>query len=261
MKYYIGFDWNANRRKTNKYPYCFLSVAVNYSYHQYKKLSGWTINNAKDIMLDSGGFSFLNRFGDYPFGVDTFVDWYQMMMDANNKKISFISTPDYPCEEEITRTCKLKTNYERIIATVDKAVECYDKHPDVPWMPVIQGYEPSEYEMCLSLYRCKGIKPKKFAVGSMCRRTNIKKIEYHIKNLIEYGLKEEIHIFGLCIRGMKSKYLFDNVDSCDSVAYTYNCKTYGDTKKKFDEMMDVIGGYVIRNREQITLMDLIDLNY
>ena len=83
MIFYIGFSWERKILKNNTYPYCFVSVASNYSYNNYKKLTGWKINGAEDIMLDSGGFSFLNKFGDYPFKFDTFVDWIQMMQDEN----------------------------------------------------------------------------------------------------------------------------------------------------------------------------------
>ena len=259
MKYYIGFNWDNKLRTNNEYPYCFLSVAVNYSKYEYKKLVGWKINNAQDIMLDSGGFSLLNRFGDYPFSIDTFVQWVHEMNKENDNKVNSVATPDYPCEEEINRKCKYKTNYERIYRTVQNAEECMDLYPEINWMPVIQGYEPSEYELCLNLYRDAGIKPEKFAIGSMCRRLNVKKIEYHIKNLIENGLKEKIHIFGLCKTGMKSKYLFDNVDSCDSIGYTFNAVDQKDTKKRFDDMLDTVGGYMIMNREQMSLWDYIKI--
>lgn len=237
--------------RRNTYPYCFLSVAVNYSYHHYRKIAPWKINNAKDIMLDSGGFSFLNRFGDYPFSINVFVDWVDKMNDVNDGKVNFVATPDYPCEMEITRTCGLKTNYERIIATVDKAIECLDGYPDINWLPVIQGYELSEYELCLDLYKERGVNPVRFAIGSLCRRKKVEKIEFIVKSLISRGLDNEIHIFGLCMNGLKSKYLFDNVASCDNNIYAFKCKTEAESFKVFDETLKKIDGYLLVNKNSV----------
>jgi hypothetical protein len=255
MKFYLGFGWESKIRKENTYPLGFVSVACNYSYNSYKKLTGWKINGLTDLMLDSGGFSFLNRFGDYPISWNMFVDWVHKMNDVNNGIVSYVATPDYPCEKEITRTCELATNFERIIKTIDNAVVVMDKYPDIKWMPVIQGYNFEEYKQCLDLYRSRGINPEKFAIGSMCRRSDVRQIEQYVKKLIEYGLKEKIHLFGLCAKGLKSKYLDSVVDSSDSISYTYNVWTQGEKDLKKEKMIETIGGYILKNKEQITLFD------
>jgi len=258
LKFYIGFSWDKKIRDNNTYPYCFISIASNYSYNCYKKLTPWFINNAKDIMLDSGGFSFLNRFGDYPFGFDKFVEWIHMIDDVNDCGVGYVATPDYPCEKDITRTCKLKSNRERIIKTVDNAIIIMDEYPDINWMPVLQGFTLDEYKHCLDLYRNRGINPEKFAIGSMCRRKNVRQIENYVRNLIEYGLTEKIHLFGLLMNGLKSKYLFDTVDSCDSISFSYNVYSQKEKIMKRDKTLEVVGGLLLKNKEQITLMDYID---
>lgn len=147
--------------------------------------------------LDMGGFSLLNKYGDYPFTVGNAMnlvarlapDWYASM--------------DYPCEPEISRRLGLQTNMERIRSTVDMAAGMADLEATVPasvLVPVIQGYTLDEYKQCIDLYDRKELIRDYMAVGSTCMRSNSAELCDLIPPLYEHARQagvQKLHFFGL----------------------------------------------------------------
>jgi len=237
MKLYMGFDWSSKRRKLNTYPYCFLSAAVCWSYTMRKSLPAWKINGAKEIMLDSGGFSLMNKHGDYPFTTEEYVDWIIRMNEINDNKVKYVAIRDYPCEPEISRKLGLMSNIDRIKKTVENTKECMTHDIPGEWMPVLQGYTKQEYLTCYQLLYDMRLLTDYIAVGSMCRRTNVKEIE-NIIETIKRGYSGNLHLFGLTFRALKNKTLYPMIESCDTIGYTYGCKKLKDTFIRFDDMVD-----------------------
>jgi len=240
MKIYVGFNWSKSLREQNTHPYCFQSVAVCYSYSEGKSLPAWKINNAKEIMLDSGGFSLLNKYGDYPFSTKEYVDWVHRMDEINDGKVKYVAIRDYPCEPDISRNISMLSNIERIKKTVDNTVECMSYDIPGKWMPVLQGYVKQEYLTCLQLLKDENINLGNcIALGSMCRRTNIRDIK-DIFCSIKRGYSGKIHLFGLTMNALKDSWLKDNIDSCDTIGYTFGCGGKGETIIAFNKFIDRI---------------------
>lgn len=146
--------------------------------------------------LDSGGFTMLNRFGDYPFSVANYMnlvsylcpDWYAGM--------------DYPCELEISRKIDLATNRERIQKTVMNSAKIseWENQVNSVFVPVIQGYAFDEYKHCVDLHYRAGTIRDYMAVGSMCRRISSKELQVLIPGIYEYAKQagvKRLHFFGL----------------------------------------------------------------
>lgn len=240
MKIYIGFNWSKALREQNTYPYCFQSVAVCYSYTEGKSLPAWKINNAKEIMLDSGGFSLLNKYGDYPFSVKDYVDWIHRMDEINDGKVSYVAIRDFPCEPEISRKLGLMSNYERIQRTVKNTIECMSHDIPAKWMPVLQGYIRQDYLTCLQLLKDEGVDlGDLIAIGSMCRRTDLRQIKDIFCN-IQRGYSGNIHLFGLTMNALKDSWLKDNISSCDTIGYTFGCGGNGETIVAYNKLVDRI---------------------
>ena len=162
----------------------------------------WRINNGWLPMiglkwLDCGGFTLLNKYGDYPFSVGNYMNLVARL------KPHWYATMDFPCEPDISRSLGLKTNEERIQATVENAKQILDDQAMLPGpipVPVIQGYTLDEYLYCLDLHKEAGTIRPYMAVGSMCRRISTKELNHLIPAIYdragEYGA-QRLHYFGL----------------------------------------------------------------
>lgn len=147
--------------------------------------------------LDMGGFSLLNKYGEYPFTVGNAMnlvarlvpDWYASM--------------DYPCEPEISRRLGLRDNMDRVRATVGIALEMARLEETVPGsqlVPVIQGYTIDEYQRCIDLYAEADLVRPYMAVGSMCKRRSSSQLHVLIPAIFNHARSagcERLHFFGL----------------------------------------------------------------
>ncbi len=146
--------------------------------------------------LDCGGFTLLNKYGDYPFTVDNYANLQAML------KADHYATMDYPCEPEITRTLNLMSNRDRISATVENALQLQEWESQLSgvMVPVIQGYTLEEYEQCIDLYRHVDLIREYMAVGSMCRRIDTEELNQLIPGIYRAARRagvHRLHFFGL----------------------------------------------------------------
>jgi hypothetical protein len=147
--------------------------------------------------LDSGGFTALNKHGDYPFTVGQYLNLVAML------RPHYYATLDYPCEPNITRTLHRMTNAERIAATVENARQQLDMEKMVGYgqaVPVVQGYTLDEYKSCIDQHSKAGTLRDYMAVGSMCRRISNEELHRLIPGISEYARQANVtklHYFGL----------------------------------------------------------------
>ncbi len=146
--------------------------------------------------LDSGGFTLLNQYVDYPFSTINLANLIARL------RPHFYVPKDYPCEPEISRSLGLMTNVQRIKATVANAVELAEWESQLPgqMVPVIQGYTLREYLHCLHLHREAGTIRDYMAVGSMCRRINDRELGRLIPGIYCAAQRlgcTKLHFFGL----------------------------------------------------------------
>jgi hypothetical protein len=163
--------------------------------------SGWRNSSrwprqAGSKWLDSGGFTLLNRFGDYPFSVMQFLNFVCWL------RPDFYASLDYPCEPNISRSLSLLTNEQRIRKTVENAARMapWESYTGSCMVPVIQGYELEEYLACIELYRAAGLVRSYMAVGSMCRRLSTEQLHKLVPAIHQAAAAagaENLHFFGL----------------------------------------------------------------
>jgi hypothetical protein len=146
--------------------------------------------------LDSGGFTLLNKYGEYPFTIANYLNLVAILTP------NYYASMDYPCEPDISRTLSHLTNEQRIRATVENARIMADRSPlvDSTLVPIIQGFTLDEYKHCIDLHhRHNTIRPY-MAVGSMCRRLSTADLHSLIPSIAEYALQAgctRLHWFGL----------------------------------------------------------------
>lgn len=218
-RFYYAADWGFG--KYADVENVLVSVAS-----MYDKKNGLRINKSmipatvKRLFVDSGGFSFASKWGEYPFTVEEFVSFVGLLSDEF--PVTEVAIMDYPCEPSVNRSI-LKNNATRIRATVSNALDCMDADCSLPWLPVVQGYELNEYLWCLELYRNNLISVDNFsywAIGSLCARKKTGGLRRIITKLKE-EINQAIHVFGMTITALRDPQIFFSVESSDSGAWSF----------------------------------------
>lgn len=167
--------------------------------------------------LDSGGFSELSMYGKWETSPDDYIEevrkWYGW------GRMSWAAAQDWMCEPVILQKTG-KTVKEHQILTIENYQYLREKSPDLPWTPVIQGWEPQQYKEHVKMYLSSGIdlsQQKVVGIGSVCRRQHTSEIENLIKDLHGEGLR--IHGFGFKLLGLKR--VADYLESADSLAWSF----------------------------------------
>ena len=95
--------------------------------------------------------------------------------------------------------------------------------PDLPFIPVLQGWTVSDYEWCMNLYSRAGVnlwKEPLIGVGSVCRRQATGEIDVIMERLAGYGLP--LHGFGVKAGGQR---LYGSLlASSDSMAWSFTAR-------------------------------------
>ena len=168
----------------------------------------------ESLLLDSGGFSFFSRHGDYPFGPEDLAHL------GGRLGADVVACMDYPCEEAVARVGGLRTNSDRISKTVANARECL-RIPGVNWLPVIQGLEVEDYLDCIrqleAAYSVRGY----MGVGTLCRRASRDKT-WEVLRAIRRELPDtRLHGFGVDLRLLRDRRIRGTLYSADSSAWNW----------------------------------------
>jgi queuine/archaeosine tRNA-ribosyltransferase len=207
--------------------------------HQFKnnRLRAWEIPAfVSELMLDSGGFQLVGKFGDYPFTNEQYLEYIQEV------KPTYAVTLDYPCDGADHPSPHVKlTNKQRIERTVDNTAWLLDHEGRVTSkiIPVIQGYKVSEYLECIDLLKERGCIRDIMGVGSVC----IRKRKHDVIEVLRAIKKElpntRLHVFGLNLNIVKDPRVRCRIDSFDTLAWMYNSKfgrVYAFTGKRLVEL-------------------------
>tara|TARA_R110000803_G_scaffold38441_3_gene83068 strand:+ start:7418 stop:8206 length:789 start_codon:yes stop_codon:yes gene_type:complete len=168
--------------------------------------------------LDSGGFSEIAKHGKWVITPDQYIQDVGRYMDWGG--LNWAAPQDWMVEPHmIEKTGLSVAEHQRL--TVDNFIYLRDEAPDLPFIPVIQGWSMRDYITCLDMYVEEGIDLTKQAtvgVGSVCRRQATYEIEAIMSQLYEQGLNN-IHGFGIKTSGLAKYGQF--LQSADSMAWSY----------------------------------------
>lgn len=170
-----------------------------------------------DWALDSGGFSELSMYGKWETGPDEYIEEVRKWHGWG--RMAWAAAQDWMCEPVILQKTG-KSVKDHQILTIDNYLYLKGNAPEIPWTPVIQGWEPSQYEEHVKMYSSVGVdltKNKLVGIGSVCRRQHTFEIECLIKKLHSQGLK--LHGFGFKLLGLKK--VADYLESADSLAWSF----------------------------------------
>lgn len=167
--------------------------------------------------LDSGGFTELSLHGKWTVPTKRYVEEVRRFRDSVGQ-LAWASPCDWMCEPEmLRRTGKTVAEHQRL--TVDNLLELRSLAPDLPFIPVLQGWTRGDYYDCVDLYEKAGIdlcSEPIVGIGTVCRRQNTLMAQTTIRMLSMDGIR--LHGFGFKKQGLKA--CGDVLASADSMAWS-----------------------------------------
>jgi len=175
--------------------------------------------------LDSGGFSELSMHGRWLTPASRYAQEALAWRDAIGG-LDFAAVQDWMCEPMmLARTgLSIAEHQER---TIRSYLDLRGLAPDVPWMPVLQGYRVEEYLRHAEQYRAAGVDLAalpRVGVGSVCRRQATCEAFDLFMALRPLGLR--LHGFGLKQRFVRLAFAAA-LHSFDSMAWSYRARRRG----------------------------------
>lgn len=171
--------------------------------------------------LDSGGFSELSLHGGWKLTAREYVLEARRFRDEIGM-LDFAAPQDWMCEPVMLARTGLSVA-EHQNRTLYNFLELVQLAPDVPWIPVIQGWSSGEYERHVDAYMAAGVNlhaARLVGVGTVCRRQNTLMVSGMLACLASAGLR--LHAFGFKLQGLAM--CGDSLASADSMAWSYSAR-------------------------------------
>jgi len=171
--------------------------------------------------LDSGGFMQIKNEGNWTFTAAEYAHRVRRYRDEIGG-LDWAAPMDWMCEpEQVARTgLSIREHQAR---TVGNFLELRATAPDLPIIPVIQGWELRDYIACIDRYELAGIDlaaERVVGLGSVCRRQATGQIAALITEVAGMGLS--LHGFGVKTEGLHSYGYY--LASADSQAWSFGAR-------------------------------------
>lgn len=177
-------------------------------------------------VLDSGGFTEIGMFGGWATSPKQYATAVRLYAEQVGM-LAWAAPQDWMCEPDMIAGGGWKVGTGLDVAehqrrTVENFIELRSIAPDLPIIPVLQGWQPDEYERCAEMFTAAGVDlaaEPVVGIGSVCRRTvsdhrvaerSIRRIAPHVGPLHGFG----VSLDGLDLYG-------DALGSSDSLAWSF----------------------------------------
>jgi hypothetical protein len=182
--------------------------------------------------LDSGGFMMLKKHGRWTITPAEYVARVRRYRDDIGR-LMWCAPQDWMCEPQIICGGRVGPDYyvgthlsvqEHQHRTIDNLAQLREMAPDLPFIPVLQGYTLPEYERCADLYAAAGIDltaEPLVGLGSVCRRQATREVHTIVTALHARGITR-LHGFGVKTLGL-ARY-GHLLTSADSLAWSLDAR-------------------------------------
>jgi hypothetical protein len=164
--------------------------------------------------IDSGGFTELQKYGRWTITPAQYVAFLRRCWDEVGP-FDFAAPMDWMCEPAVINGgwfngqhfvgTKLPLRWHQR-QTVRNYIQLRDLAPDLPIIPVIQGWRETDYLRCADMYTDAGVDlaaAPLVGLGSVCRRQNTTEAAHIIDALREHGVSS-LHGFGFKVEGLRA---------------------------------------------------------
>lgn len=107
--------------------------------------------------------------------------------------------------------------------TVENYLTLRAMAPDLPFIPVLQGWMLDDYLHCVDLYALAGVDLTALplvGIGSVCRRQNTAEVDHIVSTVASLGIA--LHGFGVKTVGLTA--YASQPESADSLAWSYRAR-------------------------------------
>ncbi|RPE34957.1 deazapurine DNA modification protein DpdA family protein [Kitasatospora cineracea] len=183
--------------------------------------------------LDSGGFTELMQHGRWTITPEQYATEVRRYQDEIGQ-LDWAAPMDWMCEPwviaggqhgPLTFAGTGLTIREHQRRTVDNLLHLRAIAPDLPFIPVLQGWALDDYQHCADLYTAAGINlatEPVVGLGSVCRRQATDEITQIVRHFADQGLR--LHGFGVKTLGL-AEYGAD-LTSADSMAWSMDARRH-----------------------------------
>jgi hypothetical protein len=179
---------------------------------------------AAEWALDSGGFTELSTYGTWANG-PTPAQYAARVRRYRDEigSLAWAAPQDWMCEPFITAKTGL-TVAEHQARTVGNLLDLRTAAPDLPWVPVLQGWTVADYMACVDRYHDAGVDlahEPLVGLGSVCRRQATGTPMEIVTTLRAVGITR-LHGFGVKTSGLlRYGHL---LTSADSMAWSFEAR-------------------------------------
>lgn len=174
--------------------------------------------------LDSGAFSEIAKHGKWTLSPEDYVAAVRRYKDEIGK-LDWAAPQDWMCEPYMVEKTGLSVE-EHQRRTVASVVQLRKLAPDLPFVPVLQGWSLADYLRCVRMYEAAGIDLAAepiVGLGSVCRRQSTEEIGVIVGRLAGLGIR--LHGFGVKTEGVR---LYgEHLASSDSMAWSMQGRYVG----------------------------------
>lgn len=171
--------------------------------------------------LDSGGFTELSMHGRWQTSPESYVAAVRRYRDEIGG-LDWAAPQDWMCEPwMLAKTGLSVTEHQQ--RTITSVLNLRASAPDLPFVPVLQGWAIDDYLNCIDLYTDAGVDltlEPTVGLGSVCRRQSTSEIHDICAALAAHGLR--LHGFGIKTSGL-GRY-GRHLQSADSMAWSYGAR-------------------------------------
>lgn len=172
--------------------------------------------------LDSGGFTELSMFGRWTVDARTYAADVRRFRDEIGA-LAWAAPQDWMCEPAIlAKTGSTVEQHQR--RTIANYLELRSLAPDLPFVPVLQGWGLAEYWRHVEMYDAAGVSLRTLplvGIGSVCRRQATLGAGALIASLAADGIR--LHGFGFKTSGLRGGGAC-SLASADSMAWSLNAR-------------------------------------
>lgn len=171
-----------------------------------------------DWVLDSGGFTELSLYGEWTLDAKRYAEFVRRCHEGVGR-MRWAAPQDWMCEPfMLAKTGRTVEEHQRL--TVSNFIELRALAPDLPIIPVLQGWDRGDYLRCAEMYESLGVDlaaEPLVGLGSVCRRQATSEVGRIVSDLQSMGLR--LHGFGCKIEALRSYGHW--LASADSMAWSF----------------------------------------
>ncbi len=176
-------------------------------------------------IMDSGAFTEIVTHGGYRSSTADYVR--EVNRWASSGELQAAVSQDWMCEPfTLNRTGLTVPEHQAL--TIQRYDELRGHGCNVYLMPVLQGYEPTEYVTHVRQYGNRLVDGQWVGVGSVCKRnTDPRAIERVLLAIKSERPDLLLHGFGLKFTALQSGLIRQLLHTADSMAWSYNARRNG----------------------------------